>query len=96
VSARAGALETRRAALIARSAAEREALARQLAPLRSLHRGFAVLTALRQGWPGLAMGAGLGLSSLLVALFAGRTRLIRGAATLVQLAGSVRALFSRR
>lgn len=95
MSAKSDALEARRAELVARAAADRQVIVRQLAPLRRLDSGLAELAAWRHRLPGLAVGAGIGVSALLLALPRGRTPLLRGGLALVHLAGSVRKLFSR-
>jgi len=96
VSDRRGTLDERRAELVARAAAEREALSRQLALLGTLDGGLARLSSMKSRLPGIAMGAGLGLSALLLALPAGRFPLVRGGVALLHFAGSVRRLFSQR
>jgi len=96
VSAPRGTLEARRAALVARAASEREALARQLAPLRTLDSGLERLRVMKPQLPAIVIGTGLGLSALLLALPAGRSPLIRGGIAMLQLAGSVRRLLSDR
>jgi hypothetical protein len=96
VSAPRETYEARRAMLMARATAEREALAREFAPLGALDSGLERLRALKAQLPAIAMGTGLGLSALLLALPAGRTPLVRGGIALLHLAGSVRRLFSRR
>jgi hypothetical protein len=71
-------------------------VARQLAPLGSLDRGLEKLRLLEPHLPAIATGAGLGLSALLLALPAGRSRLIRGGIALFHIAGSVKRLISHR
>ena len=88
--------EARRAALVARADAEREALARQLAPLGSLDSGLERLRQLKPQLPSIVVSAGLGLTAMLLALPAGRLPLVRGGIAALHLAGSVRRLLSRR
>jgi hypothetical protein len=88
--------EERRADLVARAAAERAEISRLVAPLAVFDDGLARLGALRSKLPGVAVGAGLGLSALLLALPVGRFPVVRGGVALLQLAGSVRRLFDRR
>lgn len=95
VSAAREALEARREELVARSAAQRAALAEQLAPLATLDRGLEKLRGLKLGMPTAAIGTGLALSALLLALPAGRSPVVRGGVALIQLAASVRRLFAR-
>ena len=96
VSAQRGTHEARLTALVARAATEREALVHQLAPLAALDSNLESLRVMKSQLPAIAMGAGLGLSALLLALPAGLTPLVRGGIALFHLAGSVRRLFSRR
>jgi hypothetical protein len=96
VSAQRESFEARRAELVARAAAEREALALRFAPLGKLESGFDRLRRMNPQLPTIAMGGGLGLSALLLALPTGRIPLVRGAVALLHLAGSLRGLLSRR
>lgn len=96
VSAPAGTPAGRRALLVARAASEREALARHLAPLGALDSGLERLRTLKPQLPAIAVGAGLGLSALLLVLPAGRAPLVRGGIALLHLAGSVKRLLSPR
>jgi hypothetical protein len=88
--------EARRAVLVARAAAEREALARQFAAPMSLGDGLGWLRGMKPRLPTIALGAGLGISALLLALPVGRFPLVRGGVAVLSLAGSVRRLLSRR
>lgn len=88
--------EARRATLLARAATEREALARQLAPLAVLDRGLEMVWRLKTQLPLVTTGLGLGLSALLLALPTGRLPIVRGGVALLNLAGSVKGLFTRR
>jgi hypothetical protein len=81
---------------VARAAAEREALARQLALLGTLDSGLERLRVMKAQVPAIVIGAWLGLSALLLALPAGRSPLIRRGIAMLQLAGSVRRLLSSR
>lgn len=81
---------------MARAATEREAVGRQLAPLITLDRWLERLGHVKEHLAGLAIGSGLGLSALLLALPVGRLPLVRGAIAALNLAGSVRKLFSNR
>jgi hypothetical protein len=96
VSAQGVTFEARRAALVARAAAEREAIAQKLAPLGALDTGFEKLRTMKAQFPAMSLGAGLGLSALLLVLPAGRSRLIRGGIAMFHLAGSVKRLLSPR
>jgi len=88
--------EARRAALVARAAAERDALARRLAPLGAIDDGLHKLRMMKSQFPALSMGAGLGLSALLLALPAGKSRVVRGGIAMFHLAGSLKRLISGR
>jgi len=88
-------LDARRAELVARAAAEREALAGMLAPLGTLDRGLERLETWKLDLPTTALGTGLALSALLLALPAGRSPVVRGGIALIQLATSVKRLFTR-
>jgi len=96
VSSGGGTFAARRVELVARAAAEREALARQLAPIAALDSGLERVRIVKSELAAAAMGAGLGLSALLMMLPVGRTPLVRGGIAMLHLAGSVRRLFSRR
>ena len=96
VSAHGETLEARRAALVVRAAAEREAMARRLAPLGAMDTGLEKLRTIKSQFPAISLGAGLGLSALLLVLPAGRSRLIRGGIAMFHLAGSVKRLLSSR
>ena len=87
--------EERLALLVARAAAEREAIGRQFEPIRKIDTGLAWLAQKKTELPTIALGAGLGLSALMLALPTGRSSLLRGGIALFQLAGSVKQLFSR-
>lgn len=88
--------EARRAALVARAAGDRDSIVRQLAPLRSLDRGLTDLAGKGGHLPKLIVGAGLGLSAMVLALPSGGMQWFRSGVALLHLAGSVRRLFSRR
>jgi transposase len=96
VSAAHETFAARRATLVAQASAERETLARKLAPLAALDRAIEKLHTWKSQLPMIASGAGLALSALLLALPTGRFPLVRGGVALLNLAGSVRSLFSRR
>ncbi|HET9952309.1 MAG TPA: hypothetical protein VFS09_11005 [Candidatus Eisenbacteria bacterium] len=87
--------EERLALLVARAAAERAALGKQLEPIRKIDTGLAWLAEKKTQLPTIALGAGLGLSALMLVLPAGRSSLLRGGLALFQLAGSVKQLLSR-
>ena len=89
-------LEGRRTALVARAALERAAMGQRLAPLGAIDDGFEKLRVMKSQLPGLSVGVGLGLSALLLALPAGRSRVVRGGIAMFQLAGSVTRLLSSR
>ena len=88
--------EARLAELVARAAADRARLAQQLDPVTHVDRAFDKLREWKQGWPAAAMGGGLALSAMLLALPAGRSPIVRGGIAVLQLASSVRRLFSRQ
>lgn len=96
VSAGRATFVARRAELVARAATERESLARQLAPVAALDAGLERVRIVKSEVAAAAMGAGLGLSALLMMLPVGRTPLVRGGIAMLHLAGSVRRLFARR
>jgi hypothetical protein len=96
VSAARETFAARRAVLQERAAAERAALARQLAPIAALDSGLERVRIVKSELAAAAMGAGLGLSALLMMLPVGRTPLVRGGIAMLHLAGSVRRLCSRR
>ena len=87
-------LATRRAALVARAALEREDVARQLAPIAALDRWLERIHLVRSRLPAIAAGAALGLSALLLAVPA-RFPLVNVGIAAFNLVGSVRRLFSR-
>jgi len=86
----------RRAALVARAAAHRRNLSRQLAPLASLESGLERLSSIQAKLPALSMGAGLGLTALLVLFPGSRMNVLRSGQALFHLAGSVKRLLVRR
>ena len=88
-------LDARRAELVARAAEDRARLAEQLAPVASLDRGLEKLRGMKDSLPGAAIGTGLALSALLLALPAGRSPILRGGIAVLQLAASVKRLFTR-
>lgn len=85
-----------RAKLVARAAAEREALARQFEPFTTLEGTLEKLSGKKHDLPGMSVGVGLGLSALLLAFPGGQAPILRGGLALVRLASSVRTLFRRR
>ena len=95
-SGKRGTLEEERARLVARAAAEREALSKQLEPFATLEGTLERLSVKKPELLGTSLGMGLGLSALLLALPAGQTPIVRGALALFNLASSVRAFFKRR
>jgi hypothetical protein len=96
VTAHEATFEARRDELVARAAREREAVAQRLAPLGNLGGGFDRFRAMRSQLATLGVGAGLGLTALLLALPTGRIPLIRGGIALLHLAGYVRRLLGGR
>ena len=88
-------LEDRRAELVARAAADRAGLTQQLEPLLRLERGLEKLRDLKLQLPTTAIGTGLALSAMMLALPAGRSPLLRGGIAVIQLAASVKRLFTR-
>ena len=95
MSAERETLAARRAALVARAALQREDVARQLAPIAALDRWLERIDLVRSHLPGIAAGAALGLSALLIALPA-RFPVVNVGIAAFNLVGSVRRLFSRR
>lgn len=93
---KAGTLEEQRAMLVARAAAQRVELSRQLEPFSTLEGTVERLSGSKAELPGMSVGLGLGLSALMLALPAGQTPLVRGGIALFRLASSVRTLFKRR
>ena len=89
-------VEARRAALSARADTQREDLAQQFAPIAALDAGIDRLRVVSAGLAPIVVGAGLGLSALVMALPVGGTPAVRGGVALLHLAGSVRRLFLRR
>jgi hypothetical protein len=96
VSRAPDAFAERRVALVARAAADRAAVARQLAPLGAVDGMLGRLEAARAQLPTLAAAAGFGLSALLLAFPSARFPVLRAGLALINLSGSVRRLFSRR
>jgi len=96
VSGKGETIQVKRARLVARAAAERVALAKQLEPFATVEGSFERLSGVKAALPGMSVGLGLGLSALLLALPAGQTPLVRGGIALFRLASSVRTLFKRR
>lgn len=88
--------EQRRARLVSRAAAEREGIARQLAPLGTLSDGLDRLRGVHHRLPTVAVGVGLGLTAMLLVLPGGPASLLRRGVALYNLAGSVGRLFARR
>jgi hypothetical protein len=95
-SGKAPTLEEQRDQLVARAAAQRLELSRQLERFATLEGAVERLSGAKAALPGMSVGLGLGLSALLLALPAGQTPLVRGGIALFRLASSVRALFKRR
>ena len=87
--------DDRLAELVQQAAADRAALSKQLEPVAKLERGLERLRAWKLDVPAVGVGTGLALSALLLALPAGRSPIVRGGIALVQLATSVKRLFSR-
>ena len=96
MSGQNGTIREQRERLVARAAAERSALSKQLEPFSTLEGALEHLSGKKQELPGISVGLGLGLSALLMALPAGQAPLLRGGIALFRLASSVRALFKRR
>lgn len=96
VSGNGESLEVQRARLVARAAAEREALSKQLEPFSTLEGTLERLSVNKREVLGTSLGMGLGLSALLLALPAGQTPIVRGGLALFNLASSVRTFFKRR
>ena len=88
-------LEARRAELVARASADRSAVARHLEPLAKIERGLEKLRDMKLALPATAIGTGLALSAMMLALPAGRSPLVRGGIAVVQLAASLKRLFTR-
>ena len=86
--------EARRAELVARAEADRERLRQRLEPVLKLDRAFERLRDWKLDVPAAGLGTGLALSALMLALPAGRSPIVRGGIALVQLAASVKRLFS--
>jgi len=86
---------TRRAALVARAASEREDVARQLAPIATLDGWLERLDVIRDKAPGILAAGALGLSALLIAVPA-KVPLVRTGIAAYQLVGSLKTLFTRR
>jgi hypothetical protein len=95
LSAERETLASRRAALVARAALQREDVARQLAPIAALDRWIERIHIAKSHLPEIAAGAAFGLSALLIALPA-RFPLVNAGIAAFNLVGSVRKLFSRR
>ena len=96
VTAPGGSLEERRAALMARAQAQRDALAVRLEPLDRIDRTLERWSGVTSRIPGWAVGTGLGIAALMLARPGRRFPLIRGGIAVVQFALSVRKLLSRR
>ena len=96
VSDKVETLEMQRQRLVARAAAQRVALSKQLEPFSTLEGTLKRLSGAKAELPGMSVGMGLGLSALLLALPAGQTPLVRGGIALFRLASSVRSFFKRR
>jgi hypothetical protein len=88
-------LAQRRAELVARAASQRQAVAQKLAPLATIDRWLERIDHVRNHLPGIAAGAALGLSALLIAI-PRNLPLVRTGVAAFQLAGSLRRLFRRR
>ena len=85
----------RRAVLVARAASERQALSHQLAPLASIESGLERLRSLKSKLSPITIGAGLGLTALLLVLPGGRAKVLRSGMALFHLAGSLQRLIAR-
>lgn len=95
VSAGEKSSEARLAELVARAAADRQKLAHLLDPVTKLDRALDKVRAWKLDGAAAAVGGGLALSAMLLALPAGRSPIVRGGIALLQLASSVRRLFAR-
>jgi hypothetical protein len=95
VSREPSARDEQLARLIARSAAERREIGEQFEPIRRVDTGLEWLAGQKTQLPTIALGAGLGLSALMLALGGGRSSVVRGGIALFRLAGSVKRLVSR-
>lgn len=82
--------------LVVRAEADREALRKRLEPVMKVDRVLEKLNTLRRDVPAAAIGTGLGLSAMLLALPVGRSPIVRGGVALLQLGTSVWRLFTRR
>jgi hypothetical protein len=96
VSGSAGTIDEARAQLVARAAAERVALSKQLEPFATLEGTLAQMSVKKPELLSTSLGMGLGLSALLLALPVGQAPLLRGGIALFRLASSVRTFFKRR
>jgi hypothetical protein len=96
VNAARARLEAHRAELVARADADRRGLSAQLAGLGALEDGVGQFGLVKPQLPGLAMGASLGLSALLLALPPGQATVLRAGFAVFRLANSVRKLFTHR
>ena len=96
MNSRAGTIDEARAQLVARAAAERVALSKQLEPFATLEGTLEQLSSKKSDLLSTSLGMGLGLSALLLALPAGQAPLVRGGIALFRLASSVRTFFKRR
>ena len=95
MSAAQDARAARRSELVARAAKDRAAVAELLAPIAKLDRGLEKLREFRSSLPGSVISTGLALSAMLLALPAGRSPIVRGGVAILQLAASVKRLFTR-
>lgn len=96
LSGSAGTVQEQRERLVARAAAQRVALSKQLEPFSTLEGTLERLSGKKAELPGMSVGLGLGLSALVLALPAGQAPLLRGGIALFRLANSVRTFFKRR
>lgn len=92
VSSKREGYATRRAALVGRAATHRQELSRQLSPLTL---GLERLGPIQAKLPAISIGAGLGLTALLLVLPGRRMKVLQSGLAMFHLAGSVRRLLAR-
>jgi hypothetical protein len=88
--------ERKRAELVARAAADREAFGKYVDVFQSIETGIAQFGTVRAELPSAAVGAGLGLSALMLALPSGHASVLKAGIALFKFAGSVRRMFTGR